>query len=156
MEGFLKLRPPTFDSSDNDPITAEDWLREMEKNLDLTTCSDEECVGVTAHQLIGTARVWWDSYYDTHADPMHISWEEVPEAFHEHHMPEGVMDAMVEEFYNITQGSQKIQENTNYFTRMMRYAPSETDSEKKKMYFFKKGLNTRLKVAFLGHTCYTL
>ena len=39
---------------------------------------------------------------------------------------------------------------------MMRYAPSETDSEKKKMYFFKKGLNTRLKVAFLGHTCYTL
>ena len=24
------------------------------------------------------------------------------------------------------------------------------------MYFFKKGLNTRLKVALLGHTCYTL
>ena len=39
---------------------------------------------------------------------------------------------------------------------MMRYAPDETDSEKKKMYFFKKGLNTRLKVALSGHTCYTL
>ena len=39
---------------------------------------------------------------------------------------------------------------------MMRYAPGETDSEKKKMYFFKKGLNTRLKVALLGHTYYTL
>ena len=39
---------------------------------------------------------------------------------------------------------------------MMRYAPGEIDSEKKKMYFFKKGLNTRLKVALLGHTCYTL
>ena len=39
---------------------------------------------------------------------------------------------------------------------MMRYAPSEIDSEKKKMYFFKKGLNTRLKVALSGHTCYTL
>ena len=39
---------------------------------------------------------------------------------------------------------------------MMRFAPSETDSEKKKMYFFKKVLNTRLKVALLGHTCYTL
>jgi hypothetical protein len=38
----------------------------------------------------------------------------------------------------------------------MRYTPSETDSEKKKMYFFKKGLNTRLKVALSGHTCYTL
>ena len=39
---------------------------------------------------------------------------------------------------------------------MMRYAPGETDSEKKKMYFFKKGLNTRLKVALSGHTWYTL
>ena len=39
---------------------------------------------------------------------------------------------------------------------MMRYTPSETDSEKKKMYFFKKGLNTHLKVALLSDTCYTL
>ena len=39
---------------------------------------------------------------------------------------------------------------------MMRYASGETDSKKKKMYFFKKGLNTRLKVALSGHTCYTL
>jgi len=38
---------------------------------------------------------------------------------------------------------------------MMRYAPGETDSEKK-MSFFKKGLNTRLNVALLGHTYYTL
>ena len=49
MEGFLKLRPPTFDSSDDDPIAAEDWLREMEKKLYLTTCSNEECVEVIAH-----------------------------------------------------------------------------------------------------------
>ena len=87
---------------------------------------------------------------------MHISWEEFAKAFHEHHMPEGLMDAKVEEFCNISQGSQKIQEYANRFTRMMRYAPGEIDSEKKKMYFFKKGLNTRLKVALLGHTCYTL
>ena len=38
---------------------------------------------------------------------------------------------------------------------MMRYAPGEIDSDKK-IYFYKKGLNTRLKVALLGHTCYTL
>ena len=39
---------------------------------------------------------------------------------------------------------------------MMRYVPSETYFKKKKMYFFKKGLNTHIKVAILGHTCYTL
>ena len=49
LEGFLELRPPTFDSSDDDPIATEDWLCEIEKKVDLTTCSDEECVRVTTH-----------------------------------------------------------------------------------------------------------
>ena len=39
---------------------------------------------------------------------------------------------------------------------MMRYAPGETDTEKKKMYYFKKGLNPHLKVALSGHACRTL
>ena len=93
----------------------------MEKKLDLTTCFDEECFGVIAHQLTGAARAWCDNYYDTHADPAHISWVEFAKAFCEHHVPEGVMDAKVEEFYNIFEGSQKIQEYANRFTRMMRY-----------------------------------
>jgi hypothetical protein len=108
LEGFLKLRPPTFDTANDDPVTAEDWLREMEKKLDLTTCTDEECMGVATHQLIGVARAWWDSYCDAHEHPGSISWEEFAEAFHEQHVAEGVMDAKVEEFRNISQGSQKV------------------------------------------------
>nr|AAD22157.1 hypothetical protein [Sorghum bicolor] len=156
LEGFLKLRPPTFDCADDDPIAAEDWLREIEKKLDLTTCTDEECVGVAAHQLTGAARAWWDSYSDTHENPGGITWAEFTEAFREQHVPEGVMDAKVEEFRNISQGTQKVQEYATRFTRTMRYAPDESNTEKKKMYFFKKGLSTRLKVALSGHTCYTL
>jgi hypothetical protein len=38
----------------------------------------------------------------------------------------------------------------------MRYAPGETDTEKKKMYYFKKGLDSHLKVALLGHAYLTL
>jgi hypothetical protein len=49
LEGFFKLRPPTFDTTDNDPIATKDWLREMEKKLDLTTCTNEECMGVATH-----------------------------------------------------------------------------------------------------------
>jgi hypothetical protein len=49
LEGFLNLRPPTFDYTDDDPIATEDWLREIEKKLDLTICIDEECVGVADH-----------------------------------------------------------------------------------------------------------
>jgi hypothetical protein len=33
---------------------------------------------------------------------MSILWEEFTEAFREHHVPKGVMDAKVEEFHNFT------------------------------------------------------
>ena len=49
LEGFLKLRPPTYDGTDPDPLVADDWLKEMEKKLDLTTFTDDECVGAAAH-----------------------------------------------------------------------------------------------------------
>jgi hypothetical protein len=62
-------------------------------------------VGVVAHHLTGAARAWWDNYYDAHEDPGSISWEEFTEVFYEHHVPKGVMDAKVEEFRNISQGS---------------------------------------------------
>jgi hypothetical protein len=62
-------------------------------------------VGIATHQLTGAACAWWDSYCDAHDDPGSISWEEFAKAFHEQHVPEGVMDAKVEEFRNISQGS---------------------------------------------------
>ncbi|WVZ51158.1 hypothetical protein U9M48_002326 [Paspalum notatum var. saurae] len=54
IKGFIKLRAPTFDYTD-DPIKAEDWLKEIEKKLDLTTCTDEECVVLAVHKLTGSA-----------------------------------------------------------------------------------------------------
>ena len=45
----MKLRPPTYDGTDPDPLVADDWLKEMEKKLDLTTFTDDECVGAATH-----------------------------------------------------------------------------------------------------------
>lgn len=45
IDSFIKLRPPTFDFSE-DLLEADVWLREVEKKLDLTTCTDEECVAL--------------------------------------------------------------------------------------------------------------
>jgi hypothetical protein len=59
LEGFLKLRPPTYDGTDPDLLVADDWLKEMEKKLDLTTFTDDECVRATTHQLIGAASACW-------------------------------------------------------------------------------------------------
>jgi hypothetical protein len=73
VESFNKLRPPTFDHS-ADPMDADNWLSEIEKKLELTELTEEECVTVAAHQLIVTASAWWDSYCDLHPDLLHIGW----------------------------------------------------------------------------------
>lgn len=91
-----------------------------------------------------------------HEDPDHIGWYEFVEAFQEHHVPKGVMDAKVEEFRNIAQGSMKVQEYGNRFITMMWYPPDDTNTEKKKMFFFKKGLNPRIRFGIFGITCHTL
>jgi hypothetical protein len=50
IERFIRLKPDTFSYSD-DPLDADDWLRVIESKLDLTNCTDEECVAIAAHQL---------------------------------------------------------------------------------------------------------
>jgi predicted XRE-type DNA-binding protein len=41
VENFNKLRPLTFDNS-ADPMDADNWLREIEKKLELTELTEEE------------------------------------------------------------------------------------------------------------------
>jgi hypothetical protein len=129
----------------------------MEKKLDLTTFTDDECVGAAAHQLIGAARAWWDSFRDSHEDPANISWEEFAEAFTEYHIPKGIMEAKAEEFRNIKMGKDRVNEYTTRFTNLLRYAPSYVvNSEKEKLYYYHKGLNPHIKLKFGGIESNTL
>jgi hypothetical protein len=53
----------------------------IKTKLDLTVCSDEECVAIAAHQLEGPAKAWWDNYTATHPNPAFITWLEFCEVF---------------------------------------------------------------------------
>jgi hypothetical protein len=55
IERFIRLKAPTFSYSD-DPLEVDDWLRVIEAKLDLTVCSDEECVAIAAHQRRGSCQ----------------------------------------------------------------------------------------------------
>jgi L-rhamnose isomerase len=72
-------------------MDADDWLRVIKTKLDLTNCTDEECVALAVHQLEGPTKSWWDSYCDSHQDPAHITWEEFARAFPEQHVPRQVL-----------------------------------------------------------------
>jgi hypothetical protein len=41
-------------------MDADDWLKTMEKKLQLVQCNNREKVLLTTHQLIGPTADWWD------------------------------------------------------------------------------------------------
>jgi hypothetical protein len=64
---FLRTCPTTF-SQAKDPMEAEDWLRSIEKKLEIAQCTDQEKVFFAAHQLFGTVAEWWETYHNSHQD----------------------------------------------------------------------------------------
>ena len=58
---FQKTNPPIFTSSD-EPLDADDWLRDIERRLNTMECSDKERVLFATHQLQGPAAAWWVAF----------------------------------------------------------------------------------------------
>ena len=64
---FMSHKPPTFSRSP-DPLDAEDWLKTVEKMLNIAQCTDREKVLYASGRLEGPAADWWDAYTATHAN----------------------------------------------------------------------------------------
>jgi hypothetical protein len=128
IERFIRLKAPTFSYSD-DPLEADDWLRVIETKLDLTVCSDEECVAIAAHQLEGPAKAWWDNYTATHPNLAFITWLEFCEAFYEQYLPGELLVQKAQEFRTMTQGVMRVEEYEHHSMKMMRYAPDDTNTD---------------------------
>ena len=53
MAAFMRLHSPTFDSAQDDPLLANDWLRTIIKKLNAVSATNEEKVILATHQLVG-------------------------------------------------------------------------------------------------------
>ena len=103
MAAFMRLHPPTFDSAEEDPLLADDWLHAITKKLNVVWATDEEKVNLATHQLVGAAGEWWENYQDAANEPDAITWKEFVEAFHEYHIPEGITEIKANEFCSLRQ-----------------------------------------------------
>ena len=72
-----------------DPLQADDWLRAVERQLDIAQCDDRECVLYAAGQLQGAALDWWESH--PVQDREALTWLQFRERFRSHNVPAGVM-----------------------------------------------------------------
>jgi hypothetical protein len=74
-----------------DPVEADDWLKSIEKKLQVVQGNNHEKVLLASHQLSGPAADWWDAYVEAHEEPESINWSEFRAAFRAHHVPQGVI-----------------------------------------------------------------
>ena len=94
---FMSHKPPTFSHS-SDPLQADDWIKTVEKMLNIVQCTDREKVLYAFGRLEGTALDWWDAYTAAHANPNTITWQKFRSKFREQHIRKGLMKLKKQEF----------------------------------------------------------
>jgi hypothetical protein len=97
---FLRGHPPMF-SHAADPLQADDWLRSVERQLNVAQCDDRERVLYAAGQLRGSPLDWWESYPVRDRDA--LTWVQFRERFRSHHIPAEVMKMKHKEFLALKQ-----------------------------------------------------
>jgi hypothetical protein len=58
-------KPPIF-SYAVEPMDADDWLKSVEKKLQVIQCNNREKVLLASHQFSGPVADWWDAYVEAH------------------------------------------------------------------------------------------
>jgi hypothetical protein len=87
---FMSHKPPSFSHS-SQPLQVDEWIKTVEKMLNIAWCTDREKVLYASGRLEGTAADWWDAYTAAHDTPNTITWQEFRNRFREHHIPKGLM-----------------------------------------------------------------
>jgi hypothetical protein len=147
---FQWIKPPTFSDSIK-PMDADDWLKTIEKKLQVVQCNNRERVLFAAHQLVGPAADWWDAYVEAHEEPETINSQEFRNSFRTHHVPLGVMMLKKKELEDLKQCSMTVSEYVTRFTQLSHYAPDNVDTDEKKQDWFLNGLNDGLAYALEAH-----
>jgi hypothetical protein len=72
LEDFLCTKSPTF-SHAVEPMDTDDWLKSIEKKLQVVQYNNCEKVLLASHQLSGPTSKWWDAYVKAHEEPESIN-----------------------------------------------------------------------------------
>jgi hypothetical protein len=140
---FQRTKLPTFSHS-MEPMDAVDWLKIVQRKLQVVQCNNRAKVLLALHQLIGPAADWWDAYVEAHEEPDTINLNEFKMAFRSHHVPQGIIKLKKKEFQDLKQCSMMVSEYVTHFTQLSCYAPNDVDTDEKKQECFLNGLDDGL------------
>ncbi|KAH6808490.1 hypothetical protein C2S51_029598 [Perilla frutescens var. frutescens] len=148
---FRRHNPPTF-NGEGDPLTAERWVRALEKIFGFLHCSDKERVACALYQLVDDADFWWESVRRTisDADWEVFTWENFKTILYQKYIPAHYQHQKANEFWNLKQGSKSVAEYDLQFNKLSRYAPQTVDTEEKRIEKFRMGLKPEIGTALIG------
>jgi hypothetical protein len=69
-------------------MDADDWLKLVEKKLQVVQCNNCEKVLLASHQLSGPTANCWDAYMEAHEEHKSINWPKFRASFCAHHVPQ--------------------------------------------------------------------
>jgi hypothetical protein len=69
---MLNTKPPTF-SHVVESMDVDNWLKSIEKKLQVVQCNNREKMLLASLQLSGPTADWWDAYVEAHEEPESIN-----------------------------------------------------------------------------------
>ncbi|KAL5540527.1 hypothetical protein UlMin_045649 [Ulmus minor] len=129
-ERFRKQGPPTFEGS-NDPLAAEEWLRNIERILDFMKLSNQERIMCATYKLTKDARYWWEVTGQT-KDLETLSWIEFVQMFNRKYFNPTMLLSKEAEFNNIQQGNMTVDEAVLRFDRLARLCSHLVPTDKER------------------------
>jgi hypothetical protein len=144
MNDFQRTQPPKF-SFATDLLESDDWLRTMDKKLEIARVDEQDKVPFATHYLEGPANIWWDNLRDMRFEGLVVTWTEFRESFHKAHIPASLMKIKQQEFLALTQGHLSINEYLTNFNNLARCAHDDTNTDEKKKDRFLHGMHQALK-----------
>jgi hypothetical protein len=92
-----------------EPMDVDDWLKFVEKKLQVVQCNNYEKVLLASHQLSRPAANYWDTYMEAREEHESINWPEFRATFRAHHVPQGVIK-LKKKFQDLKHGSIPVNE----------------------------------------------
>jgi hypothetical protein len=122
-------------------VGADDWLKSVEKKLQMVQCNNREGLLLASHQLVCPVADWWDAYVESHEEPDTINSNEFKMAFQSNHVPQGIIKLKKKGFQDLKQRSMTVSEYVTHFMQLSRYTPNDVDTDEKKQECFLNGLD---------------
>src|SRR3954469_17043018 len=147
----MRLSPPTFHHPEL-PLEADDWLRDVSRQLESAGVNALNYVTFATYLLRGPVAQWWDTHKSSHAEGTVFSWTEFKTAFRAHYIPQAIMNSKKAEFRNLTQCGRTVEEYQREFLHLSRYAGSDLPDDASRQEKFREGLNPDIQLALALHT----